>query len=236
MSFTSRSRAYDRNRVLRQAALAQARKRRRRAISLYRQVLAVESGNLEIHAKLAPLLAETRQRFDAWRSFSAGAAGHVREGRTQQAIELYRQATHFLPREIESWLSLARILRSEGRQEDAIEALLDGRRYFRGRRRRPQAIYLLRQLREIQGWHVDALLDLARLLAASRQREEAAALLRGLAERSEGRVLRRACAAQWRLSPTLRHTWAWLRASTARSASNSPTESGADAPTRSATR
>jgi len=126
MSFTSRSRAYDRNRVLRQAALAQARKRRRRAISLYRQVLAVESGNPEIHAKLAPLLAETRQRFDAWRSFSAGAAGHVREGRTQQAIELYRQATHFLPREIESWLSLARILRSKGRQEvsDRVAASL----------------------------------------------------------------------------------------------------------------
>ena len=64
---------YDRQRILEEAARERARNRRRRAIALYRSVLAVERTSADLHAKLAPLLAETGQSFDAWQSYRAVA-------------------------------------------------------------------------------------------------------------------------------------------------------------------
>ena len=60
---------YDRTRILDAAARARSRKKRERAIALYRWVLAAEPKNLELHGKLGPLLAESGQHFDAWSSF-----------------------------------------------------------------------------------------------------------------------------------------------------------------------
>ena len=80
---------------------------------------------------------------------------------------------------------------------------------------RPQAIHLLRCAREIEPWNPETVLDLARLLSHSGQTDEAKLLLAGLVKRSGGSQLRRARAAQWRLSPTLRHTWLWLHAAVA---------------------
>ena len=62
---------YDRTRILEAASRARARKRYRKAVTLYRRVLAVEPANLELHARLAPLLAVTGRHFDAWTSFEA---------------------------------------------------------------------------------------------------------------------------------------------------------------------
>ena len=60
---------YDRTRILREASAAESKGRLRKAVSLYRRVLIVESKNGELHARIAPLLARTGQYFDAWRSF-----------------------------------------------------------------------------------------------------------------------------------------------------------------------
>jgi hypothetical protein len=51
--------------ILEQAARARSRRQWRRAIALYRQVLTFEPNSVEIHERLAPLLAATRQEFDA---------------------------------------------------------------------------------------------------------------------------------------------------------------------------
>ena len=59
MALFRRRTTYDRARILEAAARARARGKRRRAIDLYRQVLFVEPRNGDLHAKLAPLLADT---------------------------------------------------------------------------------------------------------------------------------------------------------------------------------
>ena len=71
MGLLGRQRGFDRGRILAAAARARLKKRRRKAIALYRWVLAVEARNPDLHEKLAPLLAETGQEFDAWISFRA---------------------------------------------------------------------------------------------------------------------------------------------------------------------
>ena len=123
------------------------RNKRRRAIALYRWVLAVEPNNPDLHTRLAPLLAETRQRFDAWRCYRTMARAALREGRKDKALAIYREATKRLPRELQAWEGLAHLLAKEGDAEEAIRALTEGSRRFGKAVHRPEAIHLLRRAR-----------------------------------------------------------------------------------------
>lgn len=205
---------YDRAKTLREASRLQAKGRIKKAITMYRRVLMREPDNAEIHAKIAPLLAKTRQYFDAWRSFRTAGGELVRIDRLDHALGTYKEALRYLPHEIDAWRAVAEVEAKLDRKRDAVQTLLRGRRRFRARHLRPQAISLLRRARQIDPWHEQAVLELARLLAKTRQREEAQLILDDLASRSKGRKLRRVRGAQWRVSRTLQNTWLWLRAAT----------------------
>jgi tetratricopeptide (TPR) repeat protein len=203
---------YDRKWLLAEAEKARARGRRRRAISFYRRVLAAEPHDPNLHTRVAPLLAAAGKRFDAWQSYRQAAQAHLRKKCHEEALTLYREATKLLPMQIEAWQWVAKLELKRERKEAAIRALLEGRAKFRSRRRRPEAIALLREARGIDAWRVDIVLDLARLLRRSRQSPEAQWILGQLAERLSGRDLRIVRGAQWRIEPSLKHSWNWLRA------------------------
>jgi tetratricopeptide (TPR) repeat protein len=201
---------YDRTQILEQAARARSKGQRRRAIELYRWVLAIERHGIEMHERLAPLLAESGQEFDAWNSYRTLAYAALREGREDRAIAVYREATRALPREIQAWQGLARLLVRQSADEDAIEALIEGSRNFRANWNRPHAIHLLRRARAVEPWHFETVLELARHLGHAAQRIEAELLLDGLAARSHGERLARVRAAQLAVRPGPRALWAWL--------------------------
>ena len=211
MPLLRRRNEYDRKHLLEAAARARAKNQRRRAIALYRWLLAVERNNADLHSKLAPLLAETGQDFDAWNSFRSTAQAALRDGRDDRALAVYREASQLLPREIQVWQALARLLSKRGEEEAALEALLEGSRHFRTPYHRPQAIHLLRRARIIDPWQLESVIELAGLLGRSQQRDEARLLLDGLAQRCDGRRLRRVRAAQLRLDPRLLTGWLFLR-------------------------
>ncbi len=175
-------------------------------------MLAVEPDNGDIHEKVAPLLAQTGMSFDAWVSFRIAARAHTSAGRPDLALAVFRTATRYLPRELAAWEATADLQREKGRRGEAAQTLLEARGHFRRRDLDPQAIYLLRRVRQIEPWHFETVLDLVRLLARTRQREEALRLLEGLGSRSAGAELRRVRAAEFRLSPGFRRAWRWLRA------------------------
>jgi len=203
---------YDRKWLLAEAEKARGRGRRRRAISFYRRILAAEPHDPNLHARVAPLLAAAGKRFDAWQSYRQAAQAHLKNNSREEALALFREATKVLPMQIEAWQWVAKLELKRGRSEAAISALLEGRAKFRSRRRRPEAIALLREARNIDAWRVDIVLDLARLLRRSRQSPEAQWILGQLAERMSGRDLRIVRGAQWRIEPSLKHSWYWLRA------------------------
>jgi tetratricopeptide (TPR) repeat protein len=212
MGLFGRRLAYDRKRILAEAERARGKGRSRRAIFLYRQVLAAEPNNAELHARIAPLLAKSGEAFDAWQSYRHAAQALVEAKKTEDALRLYRDACERLPRRIETWLAAAQLERSRGRHNEAKKLLLAGRARMRARGRRPEAIALLKSVREIEPWEPEVVLDLARLLAKSRQQPEATSLLEQLAERGSGSLARRVRGVLWRMHPSLRNTWAWLRA------------------------
>lgn len=226
MALFGNNHTYDRRRVLEEAARARARNKRRKAIALYRWVLAVEPNNAELHVKLAPLLAETGQRFDAWLSYRSTARAALRDGREDKAMAIYREATERLPREMQAWQGLAHLLAKQGDEAEAIAVLLEGSRQLRTNFLRPEAIYLLRRARAIETWHFDAVFELARHLIRADQRNESRLLLEGLAERSGGERLRRVRGAQFRLDLTLVAAWRWLRSAVRPEEEPAPTPRG----------
>jgi tetratricopeptide (TPR) repeat protein len=211
MSWFDRSQPYDRSRILEAATRARARKQRRLAIALYRQVLAVERHDAELHARMAPLLAETGQYFDAWLSFRTAARACLREGRGERALAVYREAARRLPREIQVWQSIARLEFKLDRHRDAVDTLIEGAAQFRGRWQWPQGIELLRRAHSVAPWDFEAVFELARLLAKTDQRAEARRFLEGLEVRTSGARARRVYAAQFWLDGDVRHAWRWLR-------------------------
>ncbi len=205
---------YDRTRVLEAATRARSRQQHRKAIRLYRWVLAHEPRNPELHLKLAPILAEAGHRFDAWVSFRTAARTFLAEDRVDKALDVYREACDCLPDELDCWLEMAELQRRRRREADALQLLMEARLQFRVRWRRPEAAHILRRVLRLVPWHVAASIDLARILAHLDQRQEALLILDRLARHCEAVDLRRVRRARFRISKRLRDGWAWLRTST----------------------
>ena len=203
---------YDRKWLLAEAEKARVRGRRRRAISFYRRILAAEPHDPHLHARVAPLLAATGKRFDAWQSYRQAAQVHLKNKGREEALALYREATKTLPMRIEAWQWVAKLELGRGRGDCALNALLEGRAKLRSRRYRAEAIALLREARSIEPWRIDIVLDLVRLLRRSGQSPEAQWILTQIAEKLDGRDLRIVRGAQWRIEPSLKNSWNWLRA------------------------
>jgi tetratricopeptide (TPR) repeat protein len=206
-----RKKSYSRTETLAAADLARAKGRRKRAIAGYRRVLAEDPNDTTVHGKVAPLLAQTGDRGDALASFRRAADGHLRAGFVDRGLAMLSQAVAFFPEETGLWEEIARLHVQRGRRADAVAALVTGGGRLEKVRRRPAAIRILRGALELEPWQPEATLGLARVLAASGEKEEGLALLGGLAARVRGPLLRRVLAQTFRLSPTPRNLWRWLR-------------------------
>jgi tetratricopeptide (TPR) repeat protein len=207
-----RKRRYDRSKLLADAASAQRKGKLRKAAALYREVLAVEPGNVDLERKLAPLLAKTRQRDEAWASYKRAAEGLANHGMLDQAVGVYRECAQLLPRQGELWLALANLEVKRGRKPDAVKALLDGATKLRGRKERALAVRLLERARELEPADFEVGFALAGRLARTGKRERALKLLEELAVRKSGRVLRRVRGRQLFLAPGPGTAWRWIRA------------------------
>jgi tetratricopeptide (TPR) repeat protein len=215
MGWLSRKRPYDRSRLLDRAAKAAGRRRHKRAISLYREVLAVDPNDLQVHRKIAPLLGRTRQNADAWVSYQRAAGQLAKRGFVDQAIGLYREASTYLAREHRLWLELSDLEVKRGRPIDAVNALLDGSRRFRSRSARGDALTLLQRARKLQPNAFEPNYQLALVLTSIGARDRALRILHELAPRARGRQLLRLRGRLFFLSPTPAAAWRWLAAAVA---------------------
>jgi tetratricopeptide (TPR) repeat protein len=203
-------RRYDRRRVLEKASRARQRGRRKKAIELYKEVLADEPENHELHRKLAPLLAETRRREEALDHFGRAAKGLAARGFSDKAIGLCREALTYYPTDVRIWEAIADLHLGRQCRADPVAALGEGRRHMRGRRLRGNAIRLLKRSCVLEPDAVDPQIDLATLLARSRKRGEAISILDRLAGCSRGRDRRRALASRLRIAPTPLGFFRWV--------------------------
>jgi tetratricopeptide (TPR) repeat protein len=212
----SRRIPYDRKRMLERADALDGTWRWRRALALYRQILAAEPHNADIHARVAPLLARSGRAFESWESFKIAIQALRKDGDEASARALQQQAVRVLPENPEACRTFARAELSRQKSREAIRVLTEGSRRlsrrFAPRRARGSAIVLLRDAREIEPWNVTVVLALCRLLAKDHQPAESLFLLDHLDQRVRGADLCAVRALTWRIEPSLRHSWRWLRA------------------------
>jgi tetratricopeptide (TPR) repeat protein len=216
MGWLRRKKPYDRSRLLKDAARARKKGRRQKAIALYRELLAVEPENPDLHRRIAPLLAETKQPAAAWESYRRAVDRLVSQGFVEQAVGVLREASVHLPREPEVWGQLADLELRRRRPVDAHKVLLEGRRHFRSKRNRSHAILLLLRARKLAPRDFSTNYDLAGLLAKAGGRGRARSLLEEIASWARAGQLRRVRARQFALSPTPAAAWGWMRALVAR--------------------
>jgi len=212
MRIFERHKTFDRSQSLRAASEAKAKGRHKKALLLYQQVLKAEPGNTALYREIAPLLVRARKPQEAWSSFRVAAEGFMRQGFIEKAIGIYREATHFLPRESAAWLALAELQVQRGHPEDAVTVLLQASRHFRSRSRRREAMQLLGQAREISPTNFDAGFELARLRGRTGDRKGAWRLLSELQPIATRKQRRRMRAAQFWLSPGPISGWRWASA------------------------
>jgi tetratricopeptide (TPR) repeat protein len=202
---------FDRTATVIAADGARARGRRKKAIALYRAVLAASPRDVTVHGKLAPLLASTGDRAAALASFRAAADGHLAAGFTDRALAVLAQATDAYPDEEALWDDLTRLQIARGRRADAVAALARGGARLVARHRHDVAERVLRRAGGLEPWHPETTLALARALAGTGRRKDAARLLDGLASRAAGRPRRDARRLAMQLAPGPRTLWSWLR-------------------------
>jgi len=210
VSFLSRRIAYDRKRLLDRAAALETGWRWRKALTLYRQVLAAEPRCAEIHALAAPLLARSKRSVESWESYQVAIEAAQESGETTQARSILRAAHRALPTCAEACRALARVERALGRSEVSLTLLEKGSRRLARRGRRGEAILLLRDAREIESWNPEIVILLSRLLIRDRQAAEALYYLDHLERRVSSDYAREVRWLLWRVEPSLRHTWRWL--------------------------
>jgi tetratricopeptide (TPR) repeat protein len=204
--------AYDRNKLLEQAQRARNRGRRKRAITLYQQILKVDPQDPIVLRKVAPLLASSKRLPEAWDSYRRVASHLKRQGFVDQAIGVYREATTWLWQEKTLWLALADLEVERGRGVDAVGALVDGARRLRKRKTMQDALALLVRAREIQPGAFEPNFELGGLLARAGKRDRAKRVLMELVPRARGRDLRRLRGRLFRLSPGPVTAWHWIAA------------------------
>lgn len=217
MALFSRSeKPFDRAKTLEVASKAKAKGNLKKAIAAYREVLVRKADDLDVHLKIAPLLAETRQLGDAWRSFELAGEGFSKKGFADKAASVYRQAGEFLPHEVAIWERISDLCLQRERRAEATKTLVEAAgRHFRKAPQRPGAIRLLRKAARIEPESPKLAVTLSRLLRQDGQRDEARAILErfvDVAAKAELRAIRKEL---FLLSRSPAALWRWLRASLA---------------------
>jgi len=208
-----RDRSYDRNGILARARRAAARGAHVKAIALYERVREAEPNNPDVLRRLGIQRARAGQRAEAWRDCGAAAEVVAKRGFVEQAIGIYREFATHVPDEPSVWHALAELELERKRPPDAVDALLKGRRHFRSKRKRTEALSLLRRARRIDPTHFEANFDLAGLLIRDGVPGPARRMLESLAPHARTRRDRRRLRGRlFRLSPTPAAAWRWLAA------------------------
>lgn len=201
--------------LLEKAAKARAKKKRKKAIGLYRQALELDPDDLDVHARLGSLLGQTGQLEEAWGSFKRAAEGYREKGFLDKSVGVYRQAVQHIPQYPPAWHHLADANLERKRTQDARDTLLKGARNFLRRPHYTDAIHLLQRAFDLDPYHYDVTYALAYALKKNGERQEARQLLEVLTKRCRKRRLRQVRGLLFRISPTPASFWRWLRASLA---------------------
>ncbi len=211
MSHWTQVREDHRRQLFSEANRARSKGRTQRAVTLFRELLCEDPGDLDVLLRLAPLLAREGEGFEAWSLYRRACKALLAAGRHEACLAAFREANRVLPYEFEAWRLTSELERKLGREREAFETLLEGRRQFRTRFVRAQAIALLELARDIHAWDHEVVLDLARLYVQTGQIAQALRLLDGALAHATPSQLGDVRWAQLQATRSPRYLMLWIR-------------------------
>lgn len=212
LGFFSREKTYSRTAIMEAASTAKGKGKKKKAIAEYQKILAMNPKDHEVHARLAPLYAETKQLDDSWESFMKAANGFKERGFTDKVIGIYSQASNYMPHKRELWEMISDLKLKKSNPKEAATVLVAGRKHFNHKDHLGDAMHLLYKAWKLVPWDVDISMDLGSVLARLDKKKDAYDLFYGLAERNKGKARRRALWRAFRLKSSARLLWLWFRA------------------------
>lgn len=214
MDWLRGEKSYDRSRLLKAARRAAKRGAHSKAVSLYAQLNQAEPDNIDVLRRISVHRIRAGSPEEALRDCRAAAEKLSDRGFVAQAIGVYRDFTQHHPRHPDAWRALSELELERQRSPDAVGVLIEGSQHFRSRKRRKDALALLRQARALDRTHFEAGYQLADLTwRAGGGPRLARRLLESLVPHARTRRDRRRLRARlFRLSPTPAAAWRWLRA------------------------
>jgi len=207
-----RSKEPTRSELLQKAGRARSKKRKKKAIILYKKLIEMNPDDLDVHTKIAPLLAATKDKKGASVSFEKAAKGYFEKGFADKAISVYKQAASSFPYEVDLWIRIARLYIERHKKQNAINILVEGSKNFRRKAQRPKAVKLLQAAFHISPWEPQVTLSLANAMAKSGRQEEARTMLTELAKGVQKKYLRTVRRKILFLAPSPSSLWQWLKA------------------------
>ena len=202
---------FERRAALEKAAEARSKGKRKKAIELYRSVLASTPDDHEVHSKLAPILAENGDEQEAIASFRIAADGFHKKGFTDRAIALLRQSVEHVPSDVDAWLRVADLLEIRLKKKEAEKVLEEARTHFTKKSALGAAARLLDAHRKLDPKRIDVAIDRAQVAKRSGQRGFGILLLTDLAAGVDGKARKQLRRALFGLKPTPASFWRWLR-------------------------
>jgi tetratricopeptide (TPR) repeat protein len=193
------------------AADARGKGKRKRAIELYRAVLAEAPDDHEALGKLAQLLAEGGDLVAASGCFRTAADGYHAAGFTDRGIGLLRQAVAHVPNDIEAWLRIVELYDAREKKRDAINALAEARSAFKKKADLPHAVRILDAHMALEPHSLPLVID--RALVAKQLGDAKLGMLLLLdrlatASPADRKKLRRAL---FTIKPSIGAWWRWVR-------------------------
>ena len=202
---------FQRNAVLREANDARGKGKRKRAVELYRQILAHDPEDFEVHGKLAQLLAEGGEIDEARKSFHAGAEGYHKKGFTDRAIALLHQAVQAVPTDVDGWLRISDLQIIRLKKADAANTLANGRKIFRKRKHLAAAAQILQAHMQLEPTRMEIVIDLAQVEKKRGNKPRSIELLESTMPGVNAFDRKKLRKALFFVAPSPRTLWRWFK-------------------------
>jgi tetratricopeptide (TPR) repeat protein len=202
---------FNRNQLLRDANDARAKGKRKRAVELYKAILARDPEDFEVHHKLAQILAEAGDLDAAKASFHAAAEGYHKKGFSDRAIALFHQTVEHVPEDVDAWLRIAELYVVRLKKADAQKTLGDARKIFKKKRHMAHAARVLKAAMFLEPNRIDLVIDAAQVEKRRGDKARAVEILDekiAQANSFDRRVLRKA---MFFITPSLGNLFRWMR-------------------------
>jgi thioredoxin-like negative regulator of GroEL len=168
---------WDRQEIYRRAEEYRAKRKYKKAIKEYLQILAVDPEDIQVHNRMADVYHLLGEAEPAIEHYEKVAASFYKGDRLDKVIPICKQMLELEPRKLERYIDLGKLLVEKQWVADAIELYKSALKVFKGGRYQAERIKLFAAILKHRDNDYESRLELAKLYFKEHDDEKAEGLL-----------------------------------------------------------